>query len=229
MITENSELMRSAREALKGKWGLAIGTWLVYTVIYTAIGIIPFVGQFVDILILTGPFGLGVAIFFLTIARNQETHLNYIFRGFDRFKVAFIANILICVFTLLWTLLLIVPGIIAGLSYAMTYFILADDEYISAKEALEKSKIIMYGYKSKLFWLGMRIMGVPFLILTILMVVGRAFRIPPVNSGLIIIWGLALLVLLIAIIFLLPYMQVSYAKFYDDIKDNPIAREEKIN
>ncbi|MDB4205260.1 DUF975 family protein [Polaribacter sp.] len=62
-------------------------------------------------------------------------------------------------FTFLWTLLLIIPGIIAVLSYSMTFYILADNNSIGAMEAIDKSKKMMDGYKWKYFCLGLRFIG----------------------------------------------------------------------
>jgi uncharacterized membrane protein len=96
-------------------------------------------------------------------------------------------------FILLWCLLLIVPGIIAFISYSQTYFILADDNTIGAIEAIEKSKAMMYGYKWKFFRLSLRLAGL----------------------GL-----LCILTLGIGFLWLLPYARVVMAKFYDDVKSD---------
>ena len=63
-----------------------------------------------------------------------------LFKGFTVFKKVFISYLLIIIFTLLWTLLFIIPGIIATISYAMTFYILADNNDISGQDALKKSK-----------------------------------------------------------------------------------------
>jgi uncharacterized membrane protein len=86
---------------------------------------------------------------------------------------------------------LIIPGIIAALSYSMTFYILADDQEIKAEDALRKSKMMTEGYKLKLFYLGLR-----FLLLAFLCV----------------------LTLGIGFFFLIPFIHVTMAKFYDDIK-----------
>ena len=201
MITENSELMRSARDGLKGKWGIVIPTYLVFSVITATLSFIPYVGIITNVLVY-GPLYLGLAIFTLSLARNQEIQVNQLFKGFDKFILSFSAYLQIVLFTLLWTLLLIVPGIIAAISYSMTFYILVDDDTISAGGAIKKSKEMMYGYKWKYFCLSWRFFG----------------------------WALlCVLTLGIGVLWLVPYMQVSFAKFYDDIKDYPIAKEEKIN
>ena len=193
MKTENLVLMQMARKSLKDKWGLAIGTFVVYMLIIGAIQttteFFPLVGLL--LLAISGPMALGIAIFSINISRNQDARLEQIFQGFNNFNTSLGAYLLMLLFTFLWTLLLIIPGIIAALSYSMTFYILADDNSIGAMEAIDKSKKMMDGYKWKYFCLGLRFIG----------------------------WSLlCILTLGIGFLWLLPYMQVSMVKFYDDIK-----------
>jgi uncharacterized membrane protein len=98
--------------------------------------------------------------------------------------------------------LLIVPGIIAAISYSMTFFIIADDRTISPLDAITKSKKMMYGYKWKYFCLCWRFLG----------------------------WAiLCMFTLGIGIFWLVPYVQVSVSKFYDDIKGGETVVEETNN
>jgi uncharacterized membrane protein len=197
MKTENVILMQMARESLKGKWGLAIGTLIVYFLIATTLQIIPIVGPIAS-LIISGPFALGLATFSLSISRDQDPKLEKIFQGFNNFGTALGAYLLMLLFILLWTLLLIIPGIIAAISYSMTFYILADDNSIGAMDAINKSKKMMNGYKWKYFCLGLRFIG----------------------------WTLlCVLTLGIGFLWLMPYMQVSMAKFYDDVKANSLTSE----
>lgn len=196
MVKENKDLMLQARESLIGKWGLAIGTFLVYILIGGAIQAVPFVGAIASFLI-AGPMGLGVAIFTLTLSRKEDAKLEQIFEGFKNFGTALGAYVLMMIFVFLWMLLLIVPGIIAAIAYSQVFYILAEDNSIGAMDALRKSKEMMYGYKWKYFCLGLRFIG----------------------------WVLlCILTLGIGFLWLAPYIQVSYANFYEDIKDNKITK-----
>ncbi len=193
---ENTDLMRSARESLKGKWGLAILTLFIYTLLTTTSGSMRPHGSMLTIssmltLIIGGPLALGAAIFSLSMARGKEARLEQIFQGFNSFSNALIAYLLVLLYVLLWTLLLIVPGIIAALGYSMTFFILADDPLIKPQDALRKSNSMMDGYKLKLFYLCLR-----FFLLALL----------------------CILTLGIGFFWLIPYVHVTLAKFYDDIK-----------
>ncbi len=190
MKTENRILQRQAREDLLGKWPLAIGAFFLYQVFLVSFQSIPKVGGIIYILI-AGPLTLGIAIFSLSLSRHQNPKIENIFLGFQRFSISLTAFLLVTVFVILWSLLLVVPGIIAALSYSMTYYILVDDTSISAREAMRKSKKMMQGNKWKLFCLHLRFVG----------------------------WTiLCVLSLGIGFLWLVPYVQISVAKFYDDLK-----------
>ncbi|MEQ1561498.1 MAG: DUF975 family protein [Nitrospira sp.] len=191
MKTANKVLIKQARESLKGQWGTVIGVGVFYFLLIMAIQNIPKSGGILS-MIISGPMGLGLAMFYLSVSRNKNANFEQIFEGFKRFQTSLITYLLMVLYILLWSLLLIVPGIIASISYSMTFFILADDASIGPREALDKSKKMMMGYKWKLFCLGFRFFG----------------------------WAiLAVLTFGIGFIWLIPYMQVADAKFYDDIKD----------
>ncbi len=195
--TENRILMDQARNSLRGKWGLAIGTLVVFILIQIAIEFIPVVGWIISILI-TGPISIGLAIFALSLSRQQNAKLIQIFDGFQKFGVGLGAYILQVIFVILWMLLLIIPGIIAVHAYFMTYYIIAENDTIGPLEAISKSKEMMRGNKWKLFCLGFRFLG----------------------------WALlCILTFGIGFLWLFPYMIVSCTQFYDDLK--PIRVESK--
>ena len=195
MKTSNVELMKMAEESLSGKWGLAAGTFFVYFIIIVAIQLM---SEFYPItglvsLLITGPLALGVAIFSLNISRDKNPQSDQIFDGFKNFGTSIGAYFLMGLFVLFWSLLLIIPGIIAAISYSMTFYIIADDDSIGPMDAIDKSIEIMDGYKWKYFCLNLRFLG----------------------------WALlCILTLGIGFLWLAPYIQVSLANFYEDIKEN---------
>jgi uncharacterized membrane protein len=196
MNTDNLTLMRASREALRGKWGIAILTFFIYSLLTTTSGTLRAHGSFLTLsstltLIIGGPLALGAAIFSLSISRGKEARLEQIFEGFNHFATALVTYLLLLLYIFLWMLLLIVPGIIAALGYSMTFYILADDPLIKPQDALKKSKSMMDGHKEKLFYLCLR-----FLLLAIL----------------------CILTLGIGFLWLIPYVHVTMAKFYDDVK-----------
>jgi uncharacterized membrane protein len=194
MASDNQTLMKAARESLKDQWGIAIGTFLIYILVTSVPGSTRSSLSLVS-LIIGGPFALGAATFSLSLSRGKEARLEQIFEGFRHFTTALVAYLLILLYVVLWALLLIVPGIIAGLGYSMTFYILSDDPQIKAEDALKKSKAMMDGYKLKLFYLCIR-----FFLLALL----------------------CILTLGIGFLWLIPYANVTMAKFYDDIKQNEI-------
>ncbi|MBN2531213.1 MAG: DUF975 family protein [Deltaproteobacteria bacterium] len=181
--------MAMARQVLSGAWGLAIGTYLVYGLVTGVIQSVPYLGG-LAMLIVGGPFTLGLATFSLKFSRQENPDLGLIFSGFNDFGRALGAYLLQGLFIFLWTLLLIVPGIIKAYSYSMTFFILVDNPNLGPAEAITKSREIMDGKKGKLFCLGCRFIG----------------------------WALlCILTLGIGFLWLVPYIYISVAKFYDDI------------
>jgi len=194
--TPNRDLMTAARAALGGRWGVAVGAVLIYigiSLVIQFLSAIPFVGCLASIgaLLIEGPLLLGLALFFLAVARAQNADVGLVFAGFNRFGNALAAYLLMNIFILLWLLLFIIPGIIASFRYAMTFFILADYPQMDALEAIRRSKAMMRGNKAKLFCLTWRFFW----------------------------WALlCILTCGIGFIWLMPYIQTSLAKFYEDLK-----------
>lgn len=91
----------------------------------------------------------------------------------------------------LWSLLLIIPGVIKSFSYAMTPFILEDNPELSGVEAIHRSRMMMKGHKFDLFWLWLSFIG--WFLLSIL------------TCGIGLLW-------------LVPYMETAQAAFYEEVK-----------
>ncbi|MFA6103521.1 MAG: DUF975 family protein [Victivallaceae bacterium] len=195
--TANRDLMAQARESLRGRWGLAIGTFVVMQLIMIGVQMIPSVGG-IGGLILTGPMSVGLAIFALSLSRNQNPRLPQLFEGFQRFGVALGAYLLMVLFVCLWFLLLVIPGIIATYAYSQIFFIIAEDPTIGPLQSIRKSKEMMRGNKWKLFCLNLRFIG----------------------------WALlCILTLGIGLLWLYPYVFISLAKFYDDLAHPAVMPE----
>ena len=110
-------------------------------------------------LILGGVIQLGYCKFLLKQHDGQEYAVKDLFSQFDRFGVGFLQRLLRNLYTFLWGLLLLIPGIVKSYSYAMTPFILADHPEMTAKQAIEASKEMMDGYKGDLFVLELTFLG----------------------------------------------------------------------
>ena len=200
-IKTNSKLRRSAREQLKGNWGTTLLLCLIFSIICGAPGPIlnrinPYVGQIIGILI-TGPLSLGLYTCFLKLVRHEPFKFENLFDGFKRFSSSVIAQLLITIFVLLWSLLLLIPGIIAAYGYSMVFFILSDNPEISAMEALKASKEMMKGFKWRLFCLHLSFIG----------------------------WALlGILTLGIGYLWLTPYVYGSTANFYENLKTTQLNK-----
>lgn len=199
------ELKTKAKNILKGNWGQAISLLLLYGLISFGAGIaVNLIGEMFSLteqtanvlgnvadIVVSALFTLGTTSFYLKLSRGEEVTYKELFSKTDMFVVTLLAIVLISIFTTLWTLLLIIPGIIAAINYSQTYYILVDDKNKSAYDAIKASKEMMNGHKWDYFVLVLSFSG----------------------------WMiLATLTLGIGFIWLVPYMQVTFANFYDSIK-----------
>ena len=195
MIGENMMRAKDYRQAawkkLRGKWGtMAIAT-LIYALIMGACGALSliYIGG-IAALFLTGAFTLGLAIMGLAVARMQEVRAAQLFDGFKNYGSSLALFLLITIFTALWSLLLVIPGIIKAYSYSMSWYILADNPQMGANEARKQSMTYMNGNKWRLFCLHFSFIG--WMLLGIL------------TFGILYFW-------------IIPYMQTAQAEFYRDI------------
>lgn len=192
MLTPNAILMAEARESLTGKWGMGAVVSLIYLILVTIPQFVPFVGHIAPFVVIP-PLALGFSIFALAISRYQEADTNQLFEGFQDFARAVVAYLLVTLLAVLGFVLLIVPGVVISIGLSQTFFILADDKSISAVDAVKKSWAMMDGHKWKYFWLSLRFIG----------------------------WGiLCVFTLFIGVLWLLPYMFVSFANFHNDLLEN---------
>ncbi len=107
-----------------------------------------------------GPLEIGCRRYF-TSATCYDFNMANIGFGFKKqwyFNVA-LAQLLRSVYILLWSLLLIVPGIIKGYSYSMAPYILADNPNLSPSRAITLSRQMMDGNKADLWVLHLSFLG----------------------------------------------------------------------
>ena len=102
---------------------------------------------------------VGYARFNLELVDYNEPSFNTLFSYFTYWKTAVAARLLQSICVLLWSLLFIIPGIIAAYSYSMTEYILADNPEMAASEAIERSKEMMSGNRWRLFCLQFSFIG----------------------------------------------------------------------
>ncbi len=145
--------------------------------------------------ILLIPLNIGVAQNVLAWSRGEDVNKwKVLFGGFNSAKIFFkqvgvvVLNTILCA---LWTILLVVPGIIKGLAYSMYPYVLRDEPDLSVWQTLKKSEAIMKGYKGKLFLMYLSFVG--------------WFILGAFTFGILYIW-------------LTPYVMTSTVKFYDDVR-----------
>ena len=215
----SKDLRAIARKNLEGTWGISVGVALVaailgglivgtgsninfnfnedtvrnlppifWTVLLPLASLAGLLG--IVSFILGGTVELGYAKFLLKQYDRKQLQFSDLFSQFERFGTGFAQKFLRTLFTVLWSLLFIIPGIVKGLSYAMTPFILEEHPEMTASEAIKASMRLMDGHKMDLFILGLTFIG----------------------------WQiLACLTMGIGFLFLNPYMNAAYAAFYRSI------------
>ena len=187
-MPRNTEIRRDARYALKGNWTQAVLATLVFTLVGVAAGSIPFAG-----LLVVCPLGFGFSLCFLRLVRGEDSDemVGDQFKVFNQYGRYLGGSLLMALYVLLWCLLLIVPGIVKSYAYAMTPYILSDRPDLDADDCIHESRMMMKGYKWKLFCMDLSFIG----------------------------WAiLCLFTLGIGFFWLQPYIEASHAKFYEELK-----------
>jgi len=114
-------------------------------------------------LVLGSVVEVGYSRFHLELADGREGSFEQLFRYFPQWKTTACARLLRSIYVLLWSLLFVIPGIIASYSYAMTGYVLAEHPELTATEAIEASKQMMSGNRWRLFCLQFSFIGWQFL------------------------------------------------------------------
>ena len=190
-----SEIKSVAKQQIKGKIGILFVISLLYSLICFAAsfisGFVPVLGAWALFIFVSAPLSLSFCIIYLDVTKGVEPMVKDLFSGYSNFWGAFKVSFFTGLFVLLWSFLLIIPGIIKGIAYSMSMYILAENEGMGALEAIARSEEMMRGHKLDYFVLGLSFIGW---------------------------WLLVALTFGIAGIWVFPYQQVTYANFYNKIK-----------
>lgn len=171
----------------------------------------------VYMLLVTGAFTLGVTIFFLNLFRRRAAEPDQVFSGFEQFFKALGMTVVMGIFIFLWSLLLIVPGIIAALRYSQAFYILADHPELPIMECIRQSKIMMKGNKGKLFCLMLSFFGWALLTAVVISIVsGMVSRI----FGYGMIYTAASWALDLGMCWVTAYLITAETAFYEILKGN---------
>ena len=110
-------------------------------------------------LVIGGAMTLGYYQFHQNLVRGQEAETGTLFVHKDKLWHGFCVNFWQILYIFLWSLCFIIPGVLAGLSYAMTQYIANDHPEMTAREALAASKEMMKGHRWRLFCLELSFFG----------------------------------------------------------------------
>lgn len=186
-----------AIESLSGNWGKGAIASLVFLLVFYVPALIiniaspseANVGNLWYLVLL--PLSWGITVFFLGIARGEAMSYGQLFDGFKDYGRIFTTTFLVGLYTVLWSMLLVIPGVIKGYSYMMTPYILKDNPEMKNNEAIEKSMEMMNGHKMDLFMLDLSLIG----------------------------WAILCMITLgIGFLFFYPYQYTAHAHFYEDLK-----------
>jgi len=200
---DRAVLKSNTKAQLRGKWGLAIGTLFVGTIIISGLssiigliepkgGLLTIFGRLISIF-LGGVITLGISKFVLNIAtKKEEANFNDLFSGFNIYLKTLGLWIIMGLCVVIGIICFIVPGIIVAIMFSQAFFILCDNNEKSIRECLKESIEMMKGYKADLFVLGLSFIGW---------------------------WILAAITCGIGALFVYPYQQVTLANFYLALKN----------
>ena len=246
----SSELRANAREALKGKWGKAALLTLFYSLITFAItfllNLVPFIGPIVQLLI-NLPISFGFLVMFIKLRRDEEVnYTDFLSIGFSYFGkvwgvfgnmllkmivpvvlvIIFVAIFMVGVGGSIYGMAMlsmynthasssagfgglaivgfigyiasIIYAIVKGYLYSLSYYVLYDNPDMSGKEIVQTSEDMMRGNRWSFFWLGLTFIG----------------------------WViLSMFTLYIGLLWLIPYIMVSFVCFYEDLAgDRPSTK-----
>ena len=155
-------------------------------------------GEYAALLIFSSAIALGGSLFFLELSKKNDVSFINFFDGFENLFKAIALAFVIALFTALWSVLLIVPRIIAFYSYRVSMYILAECPELAPLDALRISKNMMQGKKMRLFLLDISFIG--------------WFLLTAATCG-------------IAGIYVIPYYKATNTEFYREIKADYIDRQ----
>jgi len=198
MFLTHSDYRELAAFVLKGKWkDVTIISLVYYAILLAASFLLYLVNENISSLaaILLMPMTWGLMVMHLDNKRTDEDKVytfkcSTLFVGFKDYRRITWTMLLVNIYTVLWSLLLIVPGIIKSYQYKLTPFILKDHPEMSANEAIKRSMEVTKGYKWTLFTFDLCYIGW---------------------------WLLSILSAGIGFLFLIPYYYAALSTMYDDM------------
>lgn len=241
-----SQLRANARESLQGKWGkaalLTLCCALITFVIGFVLAFIPIIGQLVNFVI-SLPISFGLLVSFMKLKRGEDvTYTDFLNIGFSNFGKVWgvfgnmllkmiIPIVLVVIFLIIFAvgmggsftglmattysshsyagmatgfggvaiigmigyIVSLIYAVIKGYLYSLSYYVLYDNPDKTGKEIVEISESLMRGNRWRFFWLGLTFIG----------------------------WAiLSVFTLYIGMLWLMPYIMVTFVCFYEDLAGN---------
>ena len=157
---ETAELLRSAQVSSKAMTALCMGLAVALGLL-SSLGGNGFLGIFISILssLLASVLGAGFVLYCMAIRRGERAEYLTLFDGFSFVGKLILLELITAFFIFLWSLLFVIPGVIAAYRYSFALFNLYENPGIGAMEALDMSKRQTLGYKSQLFMLDLSYFG----------------------------------------------------------------------
>jgi len=162
-MVDNSILRENARAQLGNNifertWLMMLVVYIVYSAIVSAAAT-AVVG--IGAIIVAGPLLYGVCRISVKLVKGKRNvDVGEIFSGFsEQFVDSLLLGLMTSLFTALWSLLFVIPGIVKAYSYSMAPYIMQDSYGKDWEECLNESKEMMEGYKWQAFCLDMSFIG----------------------------------------------------------------------
>lgn len=218
-----SEIKARARDVFFRHYGKIVAALVLESIIMSVVAELPGIG-FVAIFFL--PLTIGINWMLFRVLADEDFSIKDIFsKSFDQYYFNYVGGLaLMRLFVVLWSLLLVIPGIVKAYSYAATPFLLAKYPSLGAKAALDKSAFLMQGKRSRLLclhfsfvgWilLGTLLIGTP--AVGFLQAYMSSSSLLQMASFLTVPFGI-LFTFLFFYLFLVPYMKMSEAVFMDEL------------
>ena len=160
---EMKELLRSAQVSPRGMTCLYLALVLVLNLADSFMGLMNpgLLGTFISILtgLMSMVLASGFVMYCMAIRRGERAEYLTLFDGFSFVGKVILLNIVIYLFTFFWSLLFVIPGIIAAYRYRFALYNLYENPGIGVMEALNMSKQQTLGYKGQLFMLDLSYIG----------------------------------------------------------------------
>jgi len=204
-MKSRQEIKEIARQNVAQQRGVAIAMILVSGLVAGIGSIVSQVdvltGLYVTLIIgmfVAAPINVGFYSGFAKIYRRENTSVGVLFEAFNVNYLRKVGSMaLMGLFVLLWSLLLVIPGIIKGIAYSMTPYILAEYPNVKARDAIKLSMRITEGYKAELFVAQLSFLGWQIL---------SAF-----TCG------------ILYLVFSGPYMYTTFGGYYNELKAKALA------